>query len=141
MKKKANINKWKAIILIIGFTIFFILLFYAICYDLMHQYSGRGTVDSLYSIVTIYFFYLITFGIIGFVCEHIVKEKGYSEDENNGFVWGFFLGIIGIIVCAVKPVKNEKSAGSADELLKYKQLLDEGVITADEFERKKRQLL
>ena len=30
---------------------------------------------------------------------------------------------------------------SADELRKYKQLLDEGVITEEEFEAKKKQLL
>lgn len=30
---------------------------------------------------------------------------------------------------------------SADEIMKYKKLLDDGIITADEFEKKKRQLL
>jgi len=30
---------------------------------------------------------------------------------------------------------------SADEIMKYKKLLDDGIITADEFEKKKRQFL
>ncbi len=38
------------------------------------------------------------------------------------------------------PSKEEK-VSSADEVLKYKKLLDEGIITSDEFEKKKRQLL
>lgn len=38
-------------------------------------------------------------------------------------------------------VSNSASNGSADEILKYKQLLDAGAITLDEFEAKKKQLL
>ena len=33
------------------------------------------------------------------------------------------------------------SISQADELLKFKKLLDEGIITQEEFERKKQQLL
>ena len=33
------------------------------------------------------------------------------------------------------------SASSADEIMKFKKLLDDGIITAEEFEAKKRQLL
>lgn len=37
-------------------------------------------------------------------------------------------------------LKEEKDS-STDEILKYKELLDEGIITPDEFEKKKRKLL
>ena len=36
---------------------------------------------------------------------------------------------------------NETSASMADELIKYKNLLDTGVITQEEFDKKKAQLL
>lgn len=36
---------------------------------------------------------------------------------------------------------NNLNTGTADELLKYKELLDNGIITQDEFEHKKKQLL
>ena len=36
---------------------------------------------------------------------------------------------------------DEKSPSAADEILKYKQLLDMGVITQEEFDLKKKQLL
>ena len=43
----------------------------------------------------------------------------------------------------VKPVEPEKieSISQADELRKFKQLLDDGIITEEEFQNKKRQLL
>lgn len=37
--------------------------------------------------------------------------------------------------------KTQKTESSADELLKWKKLLDSGVITQDEFNSKKKQLL
>ena len=48
--------------------------------------------------------------------------------------------------CASKVARTKKSTGSvaisaADEIRKYKQLADEGIITAEEFEMKKKQLL
>ena len=38
----------------------------------------------------------------GFVCRKIVSDKGYPGNMNHGFLWGFFLGLIGVIVCACK---------------------------------------
>lgn len=40
-----------------------------------------------------------------------------------------------------EPVKQEATASSLDELKKVKDLLDAGIITQDEFEAKKKQLL
>ena len=40
-----------------------------------------------------------------------------------------------------KSEKRNKVISTADELLKYKNLLDEGVITQEEFYQKKKQLL
>ena len=40
-----------------------------------------------------------------------------------------------------KEEKRDKIVSTADELLKFKKLLDEGVITQEEFYQKKKQLL
>ena len=36
---------------------------------------------------------------------------------------------------------RQSNASAADEILKFKQLMDAGVITSEEFENKKKQLL
>lgn len=43
--------------------------------------------------------YLIFAIIFGFIAKHISSGRGME----GGFWWGFFLGIIGIIVVAVRP--------------------------------------
>ena len=87
---------------------------------------------------------------LGIIVGNIAKKKGY------GF-WGFFiLGFvfffIGLIVSLCLSNKNEQaktiaealnysSNSECDELLKLKKLLDSGVITGEEFDAKKKQLL
>ena len=41
----------------------------------------------------------------------------------------------------IKERENNTSFSAADELKKYKELVDEGVITQEEFDEKKKQLL
>lgn len=44
-------------------------------------------------------------GVIwGFVSKHINESKGYD----GGFAWGFWLGVIGVIVVAVKPENTRR---------------------------------
>ncbi len=38
-------------------------------------------------------------------------------------------------------ISNNYKLSSADEIMKFKQLLDDGIITQEEFERKKKELL
>ena len=69
----------------------------------------------------------------GIVCDRTVNSKGYSKEENHGFLWGFlssfigvllfyflgigiiwgsFIGLIGLIVCIAKPnvdIKTEST--------------------------------
>ena len=47
----------------------------------------------------------------GIACRAIVRGKGYPDEMNHGFLWGFFLGFIGLIVCAVKPPYGLPPAG------------------------------
>lgn len=51
--------------------------------------------------------------------------------------------IVNAIHSAIDSLKksNEESTSSADEILKYKNLADSGIITQEEFEAKKKQLL
>lgn len=84
---------------------------------------------------------LIAFVICGLIAKGIGKKKGYGSVLS--FCSGFFLTILGIVIMAVVPDKSgkEKAATSADALLKYKQLLDAGAISQDEFDAKKKELM
>lgn len=74
----------------------------------------------------------------------------------NGFAWKSIFSLIGVsfVINLVKrsnlivPAKSrkpavvvQKSNSNADELKKYKELLDSGVISQEEFDAKKKQLL
>ena len=73
-------------------------------------------------------------------CADKANRKGYPTAL--GVLLGFFLGVIGLIVVLALPDKEaDKAAQAPDKLLKYKKLLDEGIITQAEFERKKSELL
>ncbi len=87
---------------------------------------------------------------LGLIPANIAKKKGYSF----GLWWfyGWMLFIVAIIHVQFIPDKNapqEQSTASripagqssADELRKYKELYDQGVLTKEEFEEKKKQLL
>lgn len=57
--------------------------------------------------IAIYLISILVYSLIfGFASRSVVKSKGYPSNENHGFAWGFWLGWIGLIVCAVKPNKQ-----------------------------------
>lgn len=94
---------------------------------------------------------------LAFIPASIAKNKGY----NFGLWWfyGWMLFIVAIIHVGIIPDKNTQQApvnagaqipycppsvssqSVADELKKYKELMDQGVITEEEFQIKKGQLL
>ena len=96
----------------------------------------------------------IIWGVIwGAVAHAIGKSKGIK-----GFWWGFFLGIIGIIVVAcmqpkqtnpgqsyvVQSQNNTQSSSGDDKydkLKKLAELKDQGALTEEEFEKEKAKLL
>lgn len=84
---------------------------------------------------------IVLWVISGFIAKGIGEKKGYGAGLS--FYAGFFLFILGIIIMAVVPDKNgkEKEVTSADALLKYKELLDAGAISQEEFDVKKKELL
>ena len=70
------------------------------------------------------------------VSGNMASKKGYSY--NTYALLGLITGLIGVIVAAVLP---DKRGGDADTLLKYKELLEKGVITQEEFDKKKSDLM
>lgn len=94
--------------------------------------------------------------LIEFICLQIVFNVG--PGKNCYFIYDGSIVVIGVF-CAIvlsfiisyiltfimksKKLPSERKAKSdtADELLKYKRLLDEGAITQEEYEEKKKQLL
>lgn len=100
----------------------------------------------------IFFILLIAAGL-AYIPAYIAKGKGYSF----GLWWfyGWMLFLVAVIHISVLPDKNAPeqppvqpqttraavSSSPAEELMKYKELLDTGVITQEEFDTKKKQLL
>lgn len=101
--------------------------------------------------------YLVFFSVFigqgcvwGWAVNKIVKNRGYDE---NWFWWGFFFGLIALIVALTKPqntygqykstVAYEDGANSDKfaEVKKYKELMDAGIITEEEFNKKKSEIL
>lgn len=85
---------------------------------------------------------------LAFIPANIAKRKGYSF----GLWWfyGWMLFIVAIIHVSLISDKNSPqqiassaAAGQsiADELKKYKELQEQGIITEEEFQAKKAQLL
>lgn len=93
--------------------------------------DGNGIVNIFYFII-----YCIVCGIIA---KYINEKKGYS----NGFAWGAWLGIIGIIIVACKPkcIEEQTSKESLDMLEQLSSLHEKGVITDAEYEEKKKKLI
>lgn len=95
-----------------------------------------------------YIITLILAALLGLIPAKIADDKGYSF-----VLWwffGFMLFIVAIVAVMFLKDKNAPEQKSynlpyaqspTDELIKYKELLDKGVITQEEFEAKKKQLL
>ena len=56
-------------------------------------------------------------------------------------MYEFIIGKIREVRGKEKSTTSNEITTNADEILKYKQLLDMGAITTEEYERKKKQLL
>lgn len=107
--------------------------------------------------MVVYLVGLIIAAGLGLIPANIAKNKGYSF----GLWWfyGWMLFIVAIIHVSLIPNKNAQQIpndtaarvpdcppshayqSAADELKKYKELKDQGIITEEEFRAKKEQLL
>ena len=95
-------------------------------------------------------FCLIIAAGLGVIPAYIARDKGYSF--GRWWFYGWMLFIVAIIhillipdknapVQPVPPPRKVPPVGAADEIGKFKALLDSGVITQEEFDQKKKQLL
>ena len=105
-------------------------------------------------------YYILVLGVaaaLGLIPANIAKKKGYSF--GLWWLYGWMLFIVAIIHVQFIPDKNASQShlmsgnipympptqtntqSAVDELKKYKELFDEGVITEQEFQAKKDQLL
>lgn len=85
---------------------------------------------------------LLLVGIcVGFLPSIIALIK--RNNRTKVILFNIFLGwtIVMWIICLVWACKRDVQEPDPDKLLKYKELLDAGVITEEEFEEKKKQLL
>ncbi len=83
---------------------------------------------------------------LAFIPANLARNKGYSY----GLWWlfGFLLFLVALIVILVLPDKNEQNSAAAaapregaEQLKIYKDLLDQGVLNQQEFNRKKDEIL
>lgn len=84
--------------------------------------------------------------VFGFITRYIACSKGYD----GGFWWGFFLGVLGLIVVCVRPaikqgeaehIQSEASNNNIETLERLARLKESGMISDEEFEAKKQELL
>lgn len=81
----------------------------------------------------------IVFPIIGY---NMARKRTIGPIK--GAVLGFFLGFAGLLIILLYPTIIEEQMhyfSAADELEKFKKLLDEGAITQQEYDTQKAQLL
>lgn len=92
-------------------------------------------------LLIIFIFSYAFFGIIwGLATQSIGKSRGHQ----NCFWWGFFLGLIGLIVvlCLNPKTNNQNNLfDNIDVLDKLQRLQENGAITKEEFEENKKVLL
>ena len=109
------------------------------------------TIVLIIAIVLVISLYFGLGYVWGLIVSRIMKRKGYTD---NWFYIGFFLQIIALIIAVSKPDLNQQpqintvstSSRSKDEeiietIRSYKRLMDEGIITKEEFEKRKEKLL
>lgn len=81
--------------------------------------------------------------MFGAICAYIAVNKGHSGFA--WFCWGFIFGLLACIVILFKKDKNPKCSnnqpGHIKALDEYKRLLEEGVITQEEYMQKAFELL
>lgn len=98
---------------------------------------------------------IISAFIFGVATKIVIENKGY---EDNWFIYGFLFGFIALLVAMSKPENKEESSGNTENksleehhnnvtdniinsLNECKQLLDSGLISQQEFEILKNQLI
>lgn len=102
---------------------------------------------EMYSIAIIYGLILLGNVIFGCISSYISYTKGYD----SGFAWGFFLGVIGLLVVGFRESKNKQKVEhpnpirnkttDVNSLKELASLYKEGLLTEDEFKKEKEKII
>lgn len=110
-----------------------------------------GTVETVLDIITgismffglIYNLFIFVWAVLtlvfGCICKRIGKDKGIDY----GFLVGWFLGVIGLIIMFVLQgdKQNTQNIDKYEELTKLQKLKENGTITEEEFIKEKNRIL
>lgn len=77
--------------------------------------------------------------ILAFVAGKIAQGKG--ESYYKYFLIGALLPVVGLIIAILIPGKGGNEQDKAKALREYKSLLDDGAITQEEYDAKKKELM
>lgn len=118
----------------------------------MQSTTPSSTIYSMIIIEIIVLFVILAVKVgIALIPANIAKKKGYSFA--GFFIMGIFFFLLGLIVSlclddkTVQPndiiiqKPDNYNSSVADEIKKFKELMDNGVISSEEFEAKKKELL
>ena len=73
----------------------------------------------------------------GVICNAIALPKNI----NYGFLLGFFLGLIGLIIVICLPENTKNSVNDVETLEKLVELKEKGILSEAEFKEKKESIL
>lgn len=133
MKYKA-LKRHGIILAVLVFLAFLVLLY-------GREYRGLALIECI--VMLLVFIIGIAFVVELFQCSilycgELAQQKGFTESCK----WFGILLIVGIVIMMLAtPAQNGVEKDSADELVKVKKLHEQGVITEDEFLKKKKELL
>lgn len=104
-------------------------------------------IEKNITMALIIIFYVVYCIVFAYICRYIGLKKNIA----SGYVWGFLLGFIGIIVVGVLPNQNKEqdfintadttSSNKYDDLERLQKLKESGVLTEAEFNSEKQKLL
>lgn len=81
---------------------------------------------------------IIVLSLLGWWGSNVMDKKGRSGLV--GFLLGFLLGILGIVICFMHTNKNEDMYHYLDNLKRLEDLRKSGTITQTEYEEHKKEL-
>lgn len=111
---------------------------YGVVETILDVITAIGIVVGLVENVYIFIWAILTL-VFGCVCKKIGQSKGIDY----GFLVGWLLGILGLIIMLVLPgnEQNTQNISKYEELEQLQKLKENGTITEAEFEVEKSKLL